>query len=105
MRFPAFSAAGVLRTAFLPAVALVGGLAVGPSLALAQDNSRLSGLYTIHASGQAQLTNPNGNCAATGLVAASLNGYIVFDGQGSFSQGNIGISVGATTCTYPNYGV
>jgi hypothetical protein len=38
-------------------------------------------------------------------VAAALTGYIIFNGQGSFTQGNIGISVGATSCTYPNFGV
>lgn len=74
--------------------------------AQASNNALLSGFYSFHTAGQAQLSTPtSGSCAATGLVVAGLDGSIFFDGHGNFQQGNTAISIGATSCSSPNYSI
>ena len=92
---------------FLYTIAVQGQQSIDFYMFGVDDNNLLSGTYTFATDGRAQLTGLTGDCAATGLVAAGLTqGFIIFDGDGRIGpQGNVGISIGVTTCTFPNYGL
>ncbi|MBI4468205.1 MAG: hypothetical protein HY650_02675 [Acidobacteria bacterium] len=82
-----------------PFLAENGGCAQG------SDNELLSEFYAFHTTGQAQLAKDEA-CSVHGLVAAGItDGFISFDGGGRIIQGEAGISIGATSCTSPNYSV
>ncbi len=88
-------------------VTLIGPLFLSRHEVSAQgpDNGLLRGFYAFHTTGQAELTNA-GSCSASGLVAAGItDGFVNFDGMGRISQGQAGISIGATSCTSANYSV
>jgi hypothetical protein len=77
-----------------------------PPFAPPDNDELLSGIYTFSTTGQGQLTEPIGPCDATGLVAAGLSaGLFIFDGNGRITGNSVGISIGTTSCTSPNYNV
>ncbi len=75
----------------------------------AQGADGLQGFYDFSATGQALLGGPtSGTCTATGMTPASLfDGVIFVDGHGGLNGTGtrVGISIGATTCTAPNYNI
>jgi hypothetical protein len=99
-----------MKRALVIAAILIESLFLVQSRAYAQaansNNELLSGFYAFHTAGEAQLSAPiSGSCAATGLVAAGLDGSVFFDGHGNFTQGNTAVSIGATSCSSPNYSI
>jgi hypothetical protein len=88
------------------ALALFSVTALGSRVLFAQPADILKGFWGINSTGQALLGSPSGTCTAAGLTPGSLfDGTIFFDGQGSLngSGTSVGISIGETTCTAPNY--
>ncbi len=69
----------------------------------------LEGTYSFQTNGTAMITAPTeGTCTATngvGIDAGLTNGEIRLDGHGNIVGSNVGISIGATSCTSPNYGL
>ena len=72
---------------------------------LAQNQDGLEGFYDFSTIGTAELGTANsGDCEANGMVSAGLtDGAIRLDGHGNLSGSNLGISIGATDCSSPNF--
>src|SRR5271166_3909146 len=90
----ALAAFGMLLIAQPRAFAQFGGFGDG-----------LEGTYSLQTSGQAVLTNA-GDCSVSGSVPGQLiDGIINLNGRGGISGSNLGISIGATSCTSPNFNI
>jgi hypothetical protein len=72
---------------------------------LAQNLDGLQGFYDFSTIGTAELGTANsGECAVNGMVTAGLtDGAIRLDGHGNLTGSNLGISIGATDCSSPNF--
>jgi hypothetical protein len=72
---------------------------------LAQNLDGLEGFYDFSTIGTAELgTADSGECEVNGMVSAGLtDGAIRLDGHGNLSGSNLGISIGATDCSSPNF--
>jgi hypothetical protein len=95
----------IRRKRVMAPVAALGMLVASWRGASAIAADKLVGSYAFQTAGTASILPANsGQCASKDTVPAGLiDGFIRFDGGGNITGANVGISIGSTTCTSPNY--
>ena len=87
-----FVAVCLSATLFLPATG-----------AFSQPNDPAAGSWGISSNGSAVLGTPSGTCQANGTTSSALYDSIMDLSSGTITIHNLGISIGATSCTSVNF--